>query len=51
VFGSGHAGGPAVAPGARDPFLVVLSWVVLSEPPRVWWRVGYPASCCYTGVI
>jgi hypothetical protein len=21
------------------------------EPPRVWWRVGYPASCCYTGVI
>src|SRR5450755_1957923 len=25
VFGSGHAGGPAVAPGARDPFLAVLS--------------------------
>jgi hypothetical protein len=23
----------------------------LIEPPRVWWRVGYPASCCYTGVI
>ena len=24
---------------------------LMTEAPRVWWRVGYPASSCYTGMI